>query len=188
MIYQQYINEKSINDTCILLLHNILVLSHAVTCQWSRVSINQVEEISTFKASYCHLIRLSQSWGHVMYSSESTQRERLPQISAGSPKMYWFLYRTHNVSVCLYIAYIACGSASLYIKTLYSSLTVLALSAAANIKIRYDAKIPQFAIFGTRVICVFYSNDNGNDNNKNNDNYNDNKDNCIRVCSKIWII
>ena len=37
--------------------------------------------------------------------------------------------------------------------------TVLALSAAAtvaNIKIRYDAKTPQFAIFGTRVICVFY--------------------------------
>ena len=27
--------------------------------------------------------------------------------------------RTHNVSVCLYIAYIACGSPSLYIKTLY---------------------------------------------------------------------
>ena len=42
---------------------------------------------------------------------------------------------------------------------LYFSLTVLALSAAvaANIKIRYDAKTPQFAIFGTRVICVFYS-------------------------------
>ena len=68
--------------------------------------------------------------------------------------------RTHNVSVCLYIAYIACGSASLYIKTLYFFLTALALSAAAtvaNIKIRYDAKIPQFAIFGTRVIYVFYS-------------------------------
>ena len=68
--------------------------------------------------------------------------------------------RTHNVSVCLYIAYIACGSASLYIKTLYFFLTVLALSAAAtvaNIKIRYDAKIPQFAIFGTCVIYVFYS-------------------------------
>ena len=43
---------------------------------------------------------------------------------------------------------------------LYFFLTVLALSAAAtvaNIKIRYDAKIPQFAIFGTRVIYVFYS-------------------------------
>ena len=69
--------------------------------------------------------------------------------------------RTHNVSVCLYIVYIACGSASLYIKTLNFFLTVLALSAAAtvaNIKIRYDAKIPQFAIFGTRVIYVFYSN------------------------------
>ena len=68
--------------------------------------------------------------------------------------------RTHNVSVCLYIAYIARGFASLYIKTLYSFITVLALSAAAtvaNIKIRYDAKTPQFAIYGTRVICVFYS-------------------------------
>ena len=66
--------------------------------------------------------------------------------------------RRHNVSVCLYIAYIACGSASLYIKTLLFFLTVLALSAAAivaNIKIRYDVKIPQFAIFGTRVIYVF---------------------------------
>ena len=68
--------------------------------------------------------------------------------------------RTHNVSVCLYIAYIACSSVSLYINTLYFFLTVMALSAAAtvaNIKIRYDAKIPQFAIFGTRVIYVFYS-------------------------------
>ena len=38
--------------------------------------------------------------------------------------------------------------------------TSKALSAAAtvaNLKIRYDAKTPQFAIFGTRVICVFYS-------------------------------
>ena len=68
--------------------------------------------------------------------------------------------RTHNVSVCLYIACIACGSASLYIKTLHFFLTVLSLSAAAtvaNIKIRYDAKTPQFAIFGTRLIYVFYS-------------------------------
>ena len=68
--------------------------------------------------------------------------------------------RTHNIRVCLYIAYIVCGSASLYIKTLYFFLTALALSASAtvaNIKIRYDAKTPQFAIFGTRVICVFYS-------------------------------
>ena len=68
--------------------------------------------------------------------------------------------RTHNVRVCLYIAYIACGSASLYIKTLYLLFFTLALSAAAtvaNIKICYDAKTPQLAIFGTRVICVFYS-------------------------------
>ena len=78
---------------------------------------------------------------------------------------YWdctyILYTVeHNVSVCLYIAYIACGSALLYIKTLYFFLTVLALSAAAtvaNIKIRYDPKIPQFAIFWTRFIYVFYS-------------------------------
>ena len=68
--------------------------------------------------------------------------------------------RTHNVGVYLYIAYIACGSASLYIIMLYFFLTVLALSVAstvANIKIRYDEKTPQFAIFGTRFICVFYS-------------------------------
>ena len=78
-----------------------------------------------------------------------------------------------------------CGFASLYIKTLYYFITVLALSAAAtvaNIKIRYDAKTPQFAIYGTRVICVFYSNNsnnnNSNDNNKsNNNNKNENKNN-----------
>ena len=34
---------------------------------------------------------------------------------------------------------------------------MLAAANVANIKIRYDAKTPQFAIFGTRVICVFYS-------------------------------
>ena len=68
--------------------------------------------------------------------------------------------RTYNVRVCLYIVYIVCGSASLYIKTLYFFFCTLALSAAAtvaNIKIHYDAKTPQFPIFGTRVICVFYS-------------------------------
>ena len=62
------------------------------------------------------------------------------------------------------------------------------MATVANIKIRYDAKTPQFAIFGTLVICVFYSNGNDNKKNNDNDNYNDNKDNCIRVCSKIWII
>ena len=77
-------------------------------------------------------------------------------------KMVTGYCRTHNLRVCLYIAYIASGSPSLYIKTvtLYFFLNVLALSAAAtiaNIKIRYDAKTTQFAIFGTRVICVFYS-------------------------------
>ena len=70
--------------------------------------------------------------------------------------------RAHNVRVRLYIAYIACGSASLYIKTLYFFFCTLALSVAAtvaNIKIRYDAKTPQFAIYleHVRVICVFYS-------------------------------
>ena len=30
-------------------------------------------------------------------------------------------------------------------------------ATVANIKIRYDAKTPQFAVFGTRVIYVFYS-------------------------------
>ena len=69
------------------------------------------------------------------------------------------ILRTNAVEHTIY-AYIACGSASLYAQTLYFFLTVLALSAAAtvaNIKIRYDAKTPQFAIFGARVICVFYS-------------------------------
>ena len=58
------------------------------------------------------------------------------------------------------MAYIACGSPSLYIKSLYFFLAVLALSAAAavaNIKLRYDTKTPKFAIYGTCVICVFYS-------------------------------
>ena len=81
----------------------------------------------------------------------------IPQILEG---LIYDYCRTYNVSVCLYVAYIACGSVSLYIKTLYFLLIVLALSAAAavaTIKIRYDAKIPQFAIFGTRIIYVFYS-------------------------------
>ena len=59
--------------------------------------------------------------------------------------------RTRNFRVCLYIAYLACGSASLYIKTLYFFITVLALSAAttvANIKIRYDAKLPNTLYLG----------------------------------------
>ena len=59
--------------------------------------------------------------------------------------------RTRNSRVCLYIAYLACGSASLYIKTLYFFITVLALSAAAivaNIKIRYDAKLPNSLYLG----------------------------------------
>ena len=56
--------------------------------------------------------------------------------------------RTHNLRVCLYIAYIACDSASLFIKTLYFSVLVLSAAATvAKIKIRYDAKTPQFAIY-----------------------------------------
>ena len=65
-----------------------------------------------------------------------------------------------SLRVCLYIAYIACGSALLYIKMLYFFICTFFMLAAAtvtNIKIRYDAKTPQFAIFGTRVIFVFYS-------------------------------
>ena len=49
---------------------------------------------------------------------------------------------------------------AIYKKAVLFFFTVLALSAVAtvaNIKIRYDAKTPQFAIFGTPVICVFYS-------------------------------
>ena len=65
---------------------------------------------------------------------------------------YIYIYcRTQNFRVCLYIAYLACGSASLYIKTLYFFITVLALSAAAifaNIKIRYDAKLPNSLYLG----------------------------------------
>ena len=34
---------------------------------------------------------------------------------------------------------------------------MLAAATVTNIKTRYDAKTPQFAIFGTRVICMFYS-------------------------------
>ena len=54
--------------------------------------------------------------------------------------MYIYIYcRTHNLCVCLYIAYIACGSASLYIKTLYFFICtsfMLAVATVANLKIR----------------------------------------------------
>ena len=68
--------------------------------------------------------------------------------------------RTHSVRVCLYIAYVACGSSSLYITTLYFFLYFGAVSGhyrRYDIKISYDAKTLQFAIFETRDICVFYS-------------------------------
>ena len=90
----------------------------------------------------------------IVTNKESNSRS---EVNGQSNNIYC---RTHNSCVCLYIAYIACGSDSLYIKMLYFLLTVLALSAAAtiaNIKIRYDVKTAEFAIFGTCVICVFYS-------------------------------
>ena len=65
---------------------------------------------------------------------------------------YFYHCRTHNVSVCLYKAHISCGSTLLYIKTLSAAATIV------NIKFCTDAKIPQFPIFGTRNICLFYSN------------------------------
>ena len=92
--------------------------------------------------------------------NKSCKGSILPESGTTEDRSYINYCRTHNLRICLYIEYIACGPASLYIKTLYFFLTVLALSAAATvakIKIRYDAKTPQFAIFGTRVICVFYS-------------------------------
>ena len=72
------------------------------------------------------------------------------------------MYNTveQTIYAFVYISYIACGSASLYIKTPYFFIfTFFMLTAAtvANIKIRYDAKTPQCAIFGTGVICVFHS-------------------------------
>ena len=64
-------------------------------------------------------------------------------------------FRAHNVCVCLYIAYIACGSASLYIKTLYLFFCTLALSEAATFTKRYDAKnSPICYIWDTRHMCV----------------------------------
>ena len=39
----------------------------------------------------------------------------------------------------------------------FCALALSAAASVANIKIRYGAKTPLFAIFGTRVICVFYS-------------------------------
>ena len=42
-----------------------------------------------------------------------------PRLHLTRWAMLFHYCRTHNVRVCLYIAYIACGSALLYIKTLY---------------------------------------------------------------------
>ena len=119
-------------------------------CEWERV-----DKYKT-KQTYGQIAKQ-----HSLYLSRVVKRQRMVSLCAVLYHIFCEYCRTHNVRVCLYIAYIiACGSASLFIKTLYFFLTVLALSAAAtvaNIKIRYDAKTPQFAIFGTRVICVFYS-------------------------------
>ena len=74
-----------------------------------------------------------------------------------SSKAYIMYCRTHNVRVCLYIVYIACGSASLCCTFFLLYWRCQWWLTVANIKICYDAKTPQFAIFGTCVICVFYS-------------------------------
>ena len=59
--------------------------------------------------------------------------------------------KSANVRICLHIAYIACGSASLYIKMLYffiCTFFMLAAATVANIKIRYDAKTPNSLYLG----------------------------------------
>ena len=53
-----------------------------------------------------------------------------PQISI----QFYPYCRTHNLRVCLYIAYIAYGSASLYIKTLYFFFCTLNLNNSLVLK------------------------------------------------------
>ena len=91
-----------------------------------------------------------------------TSNSVLPPLVTLTPMLTSVLtpyLKSANVRVCLYITYIACGSASLYIKTLFFSSVLWHCQRCLcrYIKTRYDAKTPQFAIFGTRVICVFYS-------------------------------
>ena len=52
----------------------------------------------------------------------------------------WFRFSTHKNAVLF-----------------FCTLALSAAATVANIKIRYDAKTPKFAIIGTRAICVFYS-------------------------------
>ena len=44
-----------------------------------------------------------------------------------------------------------------YAVLFFCTLALSVAATVANIKISYDAKTPQIAIFGTRIICVFYS-------------------------------
>ena len=45
--------------------------------------------------------------------------ELMPGGCTEQCKYHYYYCRTHSVRVCLYIAYVVCGSSSLYIKTLY---------------------------------------------------------------------
>ena len=64
--------------------------------------------------------------------------------------MRLFIYSIHSV----WFRFAMYENAVLFFCTLALSVA----ATVANIKIRYDAKTPKFAIFGTSVICVFYSN------------------------------
>ena len=59
-----------------------------------------------------------------------------------------YIYSVHSV----WFRFAMYKNALLFICTFF----MLAAATVANIKIRYDAKAPQFAIFGTRDICVLY--------------------------------
>ena len=60
-----------------------------------------------------------------------------------------FIYSVHRV----WFHYAIYKNAVLF----FCTLALSAAATVADIKIRYEAKTSQFAIFGTRVICVFYS-------------------------------
>ena len=75
-----------------------------------------------------------------MYTVEHTMYASVYIYSVHS---MWFRFVIYKNAVLFYL-YFLYGSG-------------LAAATVANIKIRYDAKTRQFAIFGTRVICVFYS-------------------------------
>ena len=67
--------------------------------------------------------------------------------------MLLFIYSVHSMwfHFAIYKNAVLFYSYFLYISDSLAAATV------ANIKIRYDAKIPQFAIFGTRFTCMFNS-------------------------------